>query len=111
MITAAQEFDTYNIIKRFAENPNRISNRLAYNLLIKRTIVKVALNNALPIGETLGEISSFYLNAQTPIYNKSVSVSEKLSDMSVEERRDFYKKACSSVGINVIDPVTYVKDN
>jgi len=94
------ELDTYNTIKRYAQNNNDPAAVQAYYFLMRRT-ERVALwhANTQGVGD-LGSAMRQYLGLHLDA--KPVTMSGKTE----EERRKMYEEACKASGIQ-LDPETF----
>lgn len=103
LILCMPEFDTYNTIKRYAQNNSDPAAVQAYYFLMQRT-ERLALwhANTQGVGD-LGTAMRMYLGLHLDA--KPVT----MAGMSEDARRKMYEEACKAKGIQ-LDPETFKKN-
>jgi hypothetical protein len=102
------EFDTYNTLRRYAENPDGIRNIVALKLLKRVTLRRLqwrVLNCRLANENTAGQLYDMVLGRNGTPRNAPKT---NMLEMNEKELMDMYNKALDAVGLTV-DPEALAK--
>ena len=94
------EFDTYNTLKRFAEDQS-VESKLAFHWLRRTALNSITWHaNELVDGENLENGVYYRIGAISEI-QQDKAATEDIANMSEEEQREDYLNACKAAGVEI----------
>lgn len=97
LILSIPEFDTYKSLQRFAEDPTRVDNRLAFNCLYKQAETRAVWRAASGFGvdklESAVKLITGSLGEKSPA-SRDANILEGFMDKSEAEQLDIFNKIC-----------------